>query len=338
MSAVLSARGLVKRHGKVTAVAGVDLDLREGEILCLLGPSGCGKSSVLRLVAGLEQPDEGELRAGERLLAGAGCFVPPEARRIGLVFQDIALFPHLDAAANVAFGLRGGTATERREQALAELRRFHLSHRASAYPHTLSGGEQQRVAIARALAPRPVALLLDEPFSGLDGELRARIRETVLAGLREARVPVLIVTHDPEEALLLGDRIALMSDGKIQQVGTPQQCYERPVSLGVAALLGRVNALPAVARGGMVESPLGSFPTDLRDGPVQLLIRPEELVLDRTGTAVEVTGMRFGGTYREISVILAGTPLSLRLASSEPVPAGDLHVRVTRPPHIVAPD
>ena len=168
------------------------------------------------------------MRAGKQL-DGPGLFVPPEQRRVGLVFQDVALFPHLTAAENVAFGLSDMPKTERRNRALALLDQFRLGHRADAYPHTMSGGEQQRVGIARALAPKPAAVLLDEPFSGLDGELRAAIRTEVAASLRRSGAAILIVTHDPEEAMLLGEQLALMHGGRIVQAGSPEECYERPV-------------------------------------------------------------------------------------------------------------
>ncbi|HSJ99557.1 MAG TPA: ABC transporter ATP-binding protein, partial [Myxococcota bacterium] len=221
---IVSVRSVTKRYGATVAVDGATLELNPGRITCLLGPSGCGKSTLLRVIAGLEHADEGEIEAGGRLLLGPRTNVPPEERRIGFVFQDFALFPHLTALDNVMFGLKGEPATEARARASELLERFRLSARASAWPHSVSGGEQQRVAIARALAPRPTALLLDEPFSGLDGDLRSQVIESVLAGLRDTEAAVLVVTHDPEEAMLLGDHIVLMSEGRIVQSGTPEDC------------------------------------------------------------------------------------------------------------------
>jgi iron(III) transport system ATP-binding protein len=316
---VLSAKQLSKRYGSAVAVEQTDLCLHSARITCLLGPSGCGKSTLLRLIAGLEQPDEGQLQAGDRLLSARGLFVPPEQRRIGLVFQDFALFPHLTAAQNVAFGLSGLGAAERRRRALELLGRFNLQHRADAWPHTLSGGEQQRVAIARALAPRPMALLLDEPFSGLDGELRAQVRESVLAGLRESDAAILIVTHDPEEAMLLGDEIALMSQGRIIQTGTPEDCYRRPSSLAAAALLGRVNVLAAEIEAGFARCLLGEFPAPgLASGSGWVLVRPESLATAPAGTQCVVTEVRFGGAYCEVTLQAGEQKLIMRTPCSPP--------------------
>lgn len=317
-SPVLTAAKLSRRYGPTIAVEKVDLALHRRRIACLLGPSGCGKSTLLRLIAGLERADEGELRAGDRLLDGRNVFVPPEERRIGLVFQDFALFPHLTAAQNVAFGLKGRSPADRRRRALELLDRFNLRHRADAWPHTLSGGEQQRIAIARALAPQPMALLLDEPFSGLDGELRAQVRESVVSGLRESDAAILIVTHDPEEAMLLGDEIALMADGRIVQAGPPEECYNRPSSLAAAALLGRVNVVPAEVERGVARCLLGTFPApDLPDGRASVLIRPEQLAIGPGGTQCVVAQVRFGGAYFEI-VLDAGAQQLVMRTSSEP--------------------
>jgi iron(III) transport system ATP-binding protein len=332
----LIATGLSKSHGAVQAVNGVDLALHRGEILCLLGPSGCGKSSLLRLLAGLERPDAGKIVAGSRLLAGPGSFVPPEQRQVGLVFQDIALFPHLTAAENVGFGLSGLPRTERLARALALLERFQLGHRAGAYPHTLSGGEQQRVGIARALAPEPAALLLDEPFSGLDGALRAEVRERVVAGLRQTDTAILIVTHDPEEAMLLGDRLALMQGGRIVQVGTPEHCYTRPTSVAAACLLGRINSLPAMVREGRAECLLGSLPgAGLPDGPGKVLVRPEQLAL-ATGGQGRVAAVRFGGSYRELEVETGGQRLLVRLPLGAIVPEGPVEVRLVGSAQVIS--
>lgn len=320
---VLTATGLTKRYGATLAVDAVDLVLRRGEITCLLGPSGCGKTSLIRLLAGLERPDSGELAAGGQQLAGRKLFVPPERRRIGLVFQDVALFPHLTAADNVAFGLRRLSKAERRQQALALLNRFQLGHRADAYPHTLSGGEQQRVGIARALAPRPAALLLDEPFSGLDGELRASVRSQVAASLRESDTAILIVTHDPEEAMLLSDRLALMHGGRIVQAGSPEDCYSRPTSVEAACLLGRINVLPADVREGRAESPLGSLLAHgLADGPAKILVRPEQLSLAVGDGSAVIGGQRFGGSFREVEVSLGDLSLLVRMPLARAVPEG----------------
>lgn len=325
---VVQARGLTRRYGSVTAVKNADLALHRQELLCLLGPSGCGKSSLIRLIAGLERPDAGELIAEGELLAGPNRFVPPEQRRIGIVFQDIALFPHLTAAQNVAFGLRGLPTAERRSRALKLLERFRLAHRADAYPHTLSGGEQQRVGIARALAPEPRALLLDEPFSGLDGELRAQVRETVVTGLRASGCAILVVTHDPEEAMLLGDRIALMQSGMIVQTGTPEECYRQPTSVAAATLLGRINILPASVRDGRAECLLGLLPAPgVPDGAAQVLVRPEQLG-PTEGASARITGARFGGAFTELTVYAGECQLVLRVPPGSELPAGKIGLRL----------
>jgi iron(III) transport system ATP-binding protein len=317
-------------------VDGVDIALYRGEILCLLGPSGCGKTSLIRLLAGLERPDAGELFANQRVLARPGLFVPPEQRHVGLVFQDVALFPHLTAAENVGFGLSGLARRERRARALALLERFQLGHRADAFPHTLSGGEQQRVGIARALAPEPAALLLDEPFSGLDGALRAEVRERVVAGLREADTAILIVTHDPEEAMLLGDRLALMHKGRIVQVGTPEHCYTYPASLAAACLLGRINDLPATVRGGRAECLLGDLPASGKaDGPGRVLVRPEQLVLAPGGKGT-IVAVRFGGSYREVEAEIGGERLLVRLPLGVTLPEGPVEVRLIGEAQVIA--
>jgi iron(III) transport system ATP-binding protein len=309
------------------AVDDASLTVGKRRISCLLGASGCGKSTLLRMIVGLETPDRGEISAGGRLLSGGGVFVPPEQRRIGLVFQDFALFPHLTAADNVAFGLKGLPAHDRRRRALELLDRFGLAMRADAWPHTLSGGEQQRVAIARALAPEPLALLLDEPFSGLDGELRAQVREAVVEGLRESEAAILVVTHDPEEAMLLADDLALMAKGRIIQQGPPLECYLRPSSIAAAELLGRVNVVPAMVESGIARCALGEFTaSQLPDGPAHVLVRPENIEPDPGGAAATVTDVRFGGVFYEVTLESGTLKLTMRIRSSPPEPGQSLKV------------
>jgi len=273
---VLACRGLRRSFGAVRAVDGVELEVREG-ICALLGPSGCGKTTVLRLLAGFERPDAGEVRADDRLLAGPGTFVVPERRRIGMVFQEFALFPHLTVAGNVAYGLGRRGRRERVAELLALVGLQDLGERR---PHELSGGQQQRVALARALAATPAVVLLDEPFSGLDAALRVQVRHEVRAILTAAGVTALVVTHDQEEALSLADTVAVMRAGRIEQVGTPEEIYGRPATRWVAGFVGEADVLPGEARDGWVRCELARVPADPGfSGAADVLVRPESVSL-----------------------------------------------------------
>ena len=232
-SARLDISHLVRRFGGVAAVDDLSLQLFAGQVTCLLGPSGCGKSTTLRLIAGVDRPDGGVIAAQGRVLSDRTRHLPPEARGIGLMFQDFALFPHLSVAQNVAFGLTGaGAGKQARVGQLLE--RVLLTGYGAKYPHELSGGEQQRVALARALAPRPAILLMDEPFSGLDNRLRDGIRDDTLSVLKEEGAAVLLVTHEPDEAMRMADQIALMRAGRIVQQGAPYAIYNHPVDRAAA--------------------------------------------------------------------------------------------------------
>lgn len=228
-----------------------------GEVLCLLGPSGSGKTTLLRIAAGIEPQTTGRLLLNDREIAGPSVFLPPEARSIGLVFQDYALFPHLTILDNVRFGLTALSREEALREAHIALSRVGLDHRANAYPHLLSGGEQQRVALARALAPRPTVLLMDEPFSGLDSRLKDNVRTETLAILRESRATAIIVTHDAEEAMRLGDRIALLKSGRLVQIGRGEELYLNPADLFVAGFFSELNRFEGRVREGRVDTPLG---------------------------------------------------------------------------------
>ncbi len=246
-------------YGKVHTLKGVSLTVSPGEILCLLGPSGSGKTSLLRVAAGLEPQTSGRVLMNGSEIAGPSRFLPPEKRSVGLMFQDFALFPHMTVEQNVRFGLTGMAPAVAAREAQAAIERVGLAHHMHSYPDVLSGGEQQRVALARALAPRPAVMLMDEPFSGLDTRLKDSIRAETLAILRETRATAIVVTHDAEEALRMGDRIALLDAGKVVQAGTAEDIYHNPVSLFVAGFFSELNTFEAVVDQGMVETPLGRF-------------------------------------------------------------------------------
>ncbi len=320
-SPVLDIRSVTRRYRERTAVDSASLSLARGEIVCLLGPSGCGKSTLLRLAAGLEPVDDGEIHVEGRMHSRPGLTAPPEDRGIGLVFQDFALFPHLTVTENVMFGIARLDPAERRARVSSLLAMFRMQDRADAYPHMLSGGEQQRVAIARSLARRPSAILLDEPFSGLDGHLKGEVRRTVLAGLREAGASVLVVTHDPEEAMLMADRMALMSEGRILQTGTAEDCYLRPVSIAAARLLGEANVVPAQVSGGRARTAFGELPSaDVPDGEALALIRPEAFSLTNGVTEVTVQAVRFAGAVYEADLTTGGVTVRMRVSGS-PLPS-----------------
>jgi len=275
---------VTKSYGDVVAAADLDLDVGSGELLTLIGPSGCGKSTVLRLVAGLEKPGAGSITIDGEKVAGPGCWVQPERRRVGLVFQDHALFPHLDVQRNVAFGLDRMPRSERAArvgEVLAMARLEPLAHR---YPHELSGGEQQRVALARALAPRPAVVLLDEPFSSLDETLRAQVRADTLRVLRSSGTTAVLVTHDQTEALSVGDRVVVMHRGRIEQVDTPPRVFESPATRFVAGFMGEAVFLPAHVHDALLTCELGVVSTVPGwahvDVDVEVVLRPHEVALD----------------------------------------------------------
>ena len=279
MSAI-RAIAVHKHFGACRAVDGVTLDVAEGDVCALLGPSGCGKTTMLRLLAGFERPDGGCLMVGGEIIAGGNTFVAPERRKIGMVFQDYALFPHMTVAENIRYAL--GKRAERPDARVGEvLELVGLSELGDRQPHELSGGQQQRVALARALAGTPKVVLLDEPFSGLDAGLRARVRQEVRAILLAAGVTALFVTHDQEEALSLADHVAVMREGRIEQVGTPEEVYGRPASRWVAEFLGEADVLPGVVNDeGWVECELARVPAEgVGSGEAEVLVRPESVAL-----------------------------------------------------------
>lgn len=282
---------LTKSFNELTAVDDVSLDVPRGQILAVLGPSGCGKTTLLRMIAGFEAPDEGEILINGERVSGNGAFVPPELRRVGMVFQQHALFPHLTVAENIAFGLTelGREARRERVQHLLNLIRLPEAH--DRYPDELSGGQRQRVAVARALAPEPIIILMDEPYSNLDADQRIKIRDEIRFILKQAQTTVVFVTHDQEEALFMGDSLAVMKEGVLQQHGQPEAVFRDPASSFIARFLGHAEFLPATVRAGYLETELGELPqqVELPEGDtVEVGFRADDLDFapDREGDAM----------------------------------------------------
>jgi|TARA_R110002072_G_scaffold36053_24_gene106212 iron(III) transport system ATP-binding protein len=299
---VLTLEGLRHRFGDAVVLDDLSLSLQAGELVCLLGPSGCGKTTALRLAAGLETLQKGRITIDGAEVARPGLSVAPENRSVGLVFQDYALFPHLTIAKNVGFGLAKKPAA--RDEAVSRaLQQVGLADYKAAFPHQLSGGQQQRVALARALAPQPKIMLLDEPFSGLDVSLRASVRDQTLHVLKQSETATLMVTHDPEEAMFMADRIALMRQGKIVQIGSPSDLYFHPVDSFTASFFGEVNSFQSRVENNQVISPLGILGArDLPEGqPVEVVVRPEGVKLLPPGDSI--------GTGQGLAKVLASRML-----------------------------
>lgn len=326
-AAALVVEGLRHEYGDQGAtLQDVSLCLHPGEIVALVGPSGCGKTTTLRLIAGLERLQEGVLRIGGELAAAPGLHVPAENRNIGMMFQDYALFPHLTVAENVAFGLGRLDSADRREQALEALADVGLADFADRYPATMSGGQQQRVALARALAPRPNVVLLDEPFSGLDAALRRSVRSDAIHLLKAAGAAALMVTHDPEEALFMAERIAVMRDGRIEQCDTPKALYDNPASPYVARFFSEVNEFEGIVRANLIKTPMGLVEAPgLADGSQAVaMARPEHILVGdeahETGASVigNVAFARWLGRTALIEVRLeTGEAVYARIADKQ---------------------
>lgn len=288
-SRVIALEGVRHCYDDVIAIDALTLSVGAREVVCLLGPSGCGKTTALRIVAGLEALQQGQVVLNGAVVADRDRNLPAEARNIGFLFQDYALFPHLTVAGNIGFGLRRFSAAARRERVAEVLELVVLGEHAARYPHELSGGEKQRVALARALAPRPPLILLDEPFSGLDARMRDRVRDQTLHALKQSGAATLMVTHDAEEAMFMADRIAVMREGRLVQFGTPVELYCHPKNAFVAEFFGEVNRFPGIARSGKVLTPFGALPArGLNEGDtVDILIRPEALRLSAIHEGVD---------------------------------------------------
>jgi iron(III) transport system ATP-binding protein len=333
-----------RSFGDIVALDHVSLDVSPGEILCLLGPSGCGKTTLLRVAAGVERPDGGRVLLDEQEVAGPDRFVPPERRGVGLMFQDYALFPHLTILDNVAFGLRSLSRAEAKAEALAALARVGLAHYANEYPHILSGGEQQRVALARAIAPRPSVVLMDEPFSGLDSRLRESMREETLAILHETHATAIIVTHDAEEAMRMGDRVALMRKGRVVQTGSALDLYRAPKDILAARTFSDLNEIAARIEQGSAATPLGRFAADgladRTDAIVCVRQRGVRLLEAGQGVPGRVLDTRFLGDVALVEVAVQGldAPLLARVRESDVPPQGtEIGVSVDRGAVLVFP-
>lgn len=341
----VAVTGLVKTYPgepPVRALRGVELSIPSASLVAVLGASGSGKTTLLRTIAGFERPDAGSISFDGHAVSSTAVHVPPERRRVGIVPQEGALFPHLDVAGNIGFGLRRASRTERRARVAELLELVGLVGYEKRRPQELSGGQQQRVAIARALAPRPAVVLLDEPFTALDAALRTRVRAEVARVLRLAEATAVLVTHDPSEALALADSVAVLRDGRITQQASGRDVYHRPVDLATALLLGDAVVLPAHARGDRASCALGTValaaPAPL-DGVVEVLLRPEQIVRDATSPVQAVVrsvdfrghdavvgldrdGLRFSARWSSVDVVAVGTVVGLTVLGEAAVVAG----------------
>jgi iron(III) transport system ATP-binding protein len=324
----LEVKNLSKRFGRdeLPAVHDVSFSLEKGEILALVGPSGCGKTTTLRLIAGFEQPDSGQVLLEGRPVAGGKFFLPPEKRGVGMVFQDHALFPHLKVIENVSFGLSKKKNKEKEAAAVSILNLLGMERLSERYPHELSGGERQRVALARALAPQPVVLLLDEPFSSLDADLRHQIREEVRVILKGISASAIFVTHDQEEALYMGDRLAVFNNGHLEQIASPEEIFHSPSTRFVAEFMGQTDFIQGSVTPNGVLTEIGTLPQalDLPLGTeVEVAVRADDITFEpQAGGSGLILGRQFKGAlniYR------------LRLPSGRIVHAFQPHTRILKP-------
>ena len=319
----ISAKNVSVHFAETPALLGLDLDVPNGSLVALVGPSGCGKTTALRSIAGFQTIESGSISIRNRVVADGETNVAPEKRRVGMVFQEFALFPHISVGENVGYGVRGA---DRVERVADTLKLVGLEGYEDRFPHELSGGEQQRVALARALAPQPDVVLLDEPFSNLDAPQRERMRRELKRIIRSAGVTALFVTHDQAEALAIADHIAVMRDGVVVQAGSPDDVYVQPVSPWVATFLGDAALFEGVAAGGVVETTVGDVPTDLPDGTtVQIMVRPEWVRPHvETDGPDRVTDREFYGHDQRVEIALAnGSTVEALVPGRANVQVGD---------------
>jgi iron(III) transport system ATP-binding protein len=335
--------GLTKRYSPrdLPALVNLSLQAEPGEIIALLGPSGSGKTTALRLIAGFEKPDAGVVEIGGQIMVDEKTFVPPEDRAVGMVFQEYALFPHLTVEDNVAFGLQKLDPQTRAQRIKGMLETVGLDPFAGRYPHELSGGQQQRVALARALAPRPSVLLLDEPFSNLDSDLMAQMHQEVYAILRELGTTAIFVTHDQEEAFMIADRVGILNQGQLEQLGRPEEIYHRPATRFVARFVGKADFLPGRVTEEGIETEVGSLPNTTsfpRGARVEVMIRPDhiELIPDPTGHAMVLSRQFRGPDYLVAVQLPSGATIHSHQPSLLTLHPGDRAKVVARPSYVVA--
>ncbi|NDJ17717.1 ABC transporter ATP-binding protein [Myxacorys almedinensis] len=329
-SVILHLDDVSKQFSGNWVVQHVSLKLHQGELLGLLGPSGCGKTTLLRLIAGFEQPQNGTIDIAGQRVAGSNRWQPPERRDVGMVFQDYALFPHLNVAENIGFGL-GRDRQKTKERISEAIALVGLTGFEKRYPHELSGGQQQRVALARAIAPQPSLILLDEPLSNLDLQVRLRLRQEIRTILKATGMSAVFVTHDQEEALSLCDRVAVMRQGQVEQFDTPEAIYQTPASQFVAEFVTQANFLPATRQGDLWHTEIGAFKLSsaIAHSSGLLMVRQQALALhpDETGTVVIRDRQFLGREHRYVVVTPSGQHLQV-LSALHPQLAIDTPVKV----------